>query len=94
MAKTSNSAASRDSLENRSLSLRDRLHIRTQQLAAIANRGESKITQRDYEQAKRELTGEVDLDRQNAKLDDETSLCRVQRPPMTKLLMKSNLNHL
>ena len=70
MAKTLALAASKNRMESKTLSLRDRLHIRTHELAEIAGRKKSEITQSDYELAKRELTGEVDLDRQNAKLDD------------------------
>lgn len=41
---------------------------RTVELASIAGRSSLQINQRDYEQAKRELTGESDLDRQMAML--------------------------
>ncbi len=34
----------------------------------VAGRRDFEITQVDYEQAKRDVTGEVDLDRQNAVL--------------------------
>lgn len=42
---------------------------RTQELAAAAGRIPPHVTQDDYEQAKRELTGETDRDRQIAILD-------------------------
>jgi len=42
---------------------------RTLELAAIAGRGPRYIKQVDYEQAKRELTGEWDFDRQQEILD-------------------------
>lgn len=41
---------------------------RTVELAMIAGRSSIEIRQRDYEQAKRELTGETDFDRQYAVL--------------------------
>lgn len=37
---------------------------RTVELAIMAGRSSIEISQRDYEQAKRELTGETDFDRQ------------------------------
>lgn len=49
---------------------REMVRSRTQQLAAIAGRGAHQIRQSDYEQAKRELTGESDFDRQQSILDD------------------------
>lgn len=39
---------------------------RTVELALSAGRSSLEINQRDYEQAKRELTGETDFDRQQA----------------------------
>lgn len=45
------------------------LHARTRELAAKAGRIPPDVTQTDYEQAKRELTGEADLDLQNPFLD-------------------------
>jgi hypothetical protein len=42
---------------------------RTLQLATNAGREAHQIKQSDYEQAKRELTGESDFDRQQAVLD-------------------------
>ena len=49
--------------------IRERVQARTKQLALLAGRSEQEVLQRDYEQAKRELTGESDLARQNAVLD-------------------------
>lgn len=48
---------------------REMVRCRTLELAAIAGRAPHQIKQVDYEQAKRELTGETDLDRQQAVLD-------------------------
>jgi hypothetical protein len=45
------------------------VHARTRELALIAGRVPPHVSQVDYEQAKRELTGESDLDRQEALLD-------------------------
>jgi hypothetical protein len=42
------------------------LHARERELAWHAGRTSSDVTQPDYERAKREVTGETDLDRQNA----------------------------
>lgn len=44
------------------------VRARTVELAKIAGRSSMEIRQRDYEQAKRELTGEADFDRQLAVL--------------------------
>lgn len=44
------------------------VRARTVELAQIAGRSSIEIRQRDYEQAKRELTGETDSDRQLAVL--------------------------
>lgn len=44
---------------------------RTVELALLAGRSSIEIKQRDYEQAKRELTGETDFDRQHAVLYGE-----------------------
>ncbi|MFH1498383.1 MAG: hypothetical protein ABII82_11210 [Verrucomicrobiota bacterium] len=49
--------------------MRERLHNRTRTLAAKAGREPTGVTQIDYEQAKREVTGESDPERQNAILD-------------------------
>ena len=45
------------------------VHARTRELAAQAGFAPPYVRQSHYEQAKRELTGESDLDRQNAVLD-------------------------
>lgn len=42
---------------------------RAHELALIGGRGPSGVSQVDYERAKRELTGESDMDRQDALLD-------------------------
>ena len=55
-------------LSNR-LVTRDMLHARTLELASLAGRSAHQIKQTDYERAKRELTGETDFDRQQAKLE-------------------------
>ena len=57
------------------------VHARTQELASIAGRAPEAVTQSDYEQAKRELTGESDLDRQNAILDAWPETPRVDSAP-------------
>ena len=44
------------------------VRCRTVELAIAAGRSPIEIRQRDYEQAKRELTGETDFDRQQAAL--------------------------
>lgn len=48
---------------------RERLHLRTRELAFLAGHAPVDITQANYEQAKREVTGESSLSRQNAALD-------------------------
>ena len=48
------------------------LHARTRELALRAGRSPWQITQSDYEQARRELTGESDMNRQEARLDADT----------------------
>ncbi len=48
---------------------RERVLARTRELAELAGRTPPAVAQSDYEQAKRELTGEADLDRQLAVLD-------------------------
>jgi hypothetical protein len=48
---------------------REMVQARTRELALIAGRVPSHVTQADYQQAKRELTGESDADRQDALLD-------------------------
>lgn len=48
---------------------RKMVHQRASELALINGRTPPEVLQADYEQAKRELTGESDLDRQDAMLD-------------------------
>jgi hypothetical protein len=48
---------------------RETVQARARELALIAGRVPPRVTQADYEQAKRELTGESDFDRQEAVLD-------------------------
>ncbi|MES2657995.1 MAG: hypothetical protein V4689_05225 [Verrucomicrobiota bacterium] len=48
---------------------REMVRSRTCELASIAGRKPDQITQADYEQAKRELTGETDFDLQQQALD-------------------------
>jgi hypothetical protein len=48
---------------------RERVYCRTRELAAQAGRPPPHVTQRDYEQARREVTGESDRERQDALLD-------------------------
>ena len=48
---------------------RDMVHKRARELAMISGRGPHEVSQSDYEQAKRELTGESDMDRQEAILE-------------------------
>ncbi|MCC5838613.1 MAG: hypothetical protein JJT96_00700 [Opitutales bacterium] len=50
-------------------SARERLHLRTRELAVLAGRRSIDITWRDYEQAKQDVTGESTPERQNAILD-------------------------
>ena len=45
------------------------VHTHTRELALIAGRTPANVTQADYEQARREVTGESDTDRQDAILD-------------------------
>jgi hypothetical protein len=45
------------------------VHARARELALIAGHPEARVSQGEYEQAKRELTGESDIDRQDAILD-------------------------
>jgi hypothetical protein len=49
--------------------MRDKLHALTCLLAQKAGRIAPRVSQADYERAKREVTGEADLERQNAILD-------------------------
>jgi hypothetical protein len=48
---------------------RERVHDRTRELALLAGRVPPHVCQDDYEQAKREVTGESEIDRQTAALD-------------------------
>ena len=48
---------------------RQMIHDRTLELALIDGRNSLQIKQMDYEQAKRDLTGESDFDRQQQILD-------------------------
>jgi hypothetical protein len=48
---------------------REMVHARARELALVAGRPGGHVTQADYEQAKRELTGESDIDRQDAILE-------------------------
>jgi hypothetical protein len=48
---------------------REMVHARTRLLAVRAGRHSLQISQADYEQARRELTGETDMARQEAVLD-------------------------
>jgi hypothetical protein len=49
---------------------REDVHARARKLALIDGRPPADVSQADYEQAKRELTGQSDLDRQEAVLDE------------------------
>jgi hypothetical protein len=51
------------------LTPRERVHMRARELALMAGRVQLHVTQTDYEQAKREITGESDAARQEAILD-------------------------
>jgi len=48
---------------------REMVHTRARELASLAGCAPAHVHQSDFEQAKRELTGEVDIDRQDAVLD-------------------------
>ena len=48
---------------------RDEVNIRAHELAKLAGRTHPDVAQRDYEQAKEEVTGESDRIRQNEALD-------------------------
>lgn len=58
---------------------RDHVHARTRELAVLAGRDPLDVKQADYEQAKREVTGEAEPDRQLAMLD--AAPWRETRPP-------------
>ena len=48
---------------------REMVHARARELASLSGYAPPHVRQSDYEQAKRELTGESDIDRQDAVLD-------------------------
>ena len=48
---------------------REMVYARTIEFASLAGRASHEIKQFDYEQAKRELTGESDFDKQQAVFD-------------------------
>jgi hypothetical protein len=48
---------------------REKVRARTRELAILAGRSADDISQLDYERAKRELTGESNIDRQEAVLN-------------------------
>jgi len=48
---------------------REMVHARARELAQIGGRAAAEVSKADYDQAKRELTGESDLDRQDQMLD-------------------------
>lgn len=52
---------------------REAVRARARELAAIAGRAPHEVAQGDYEQAKREVTGESDQERQEAMLVDNRS---------------------
>lgn len=53
----------------RILGARERVRLRTRELALIAGHAPPHVSQANYEQAKREVTGETDADRQETMLD-------------------------
>lgn len=54
---------------NTAESRREAVNVRTHELALLAGRIPPRVTQVDYERAKREITGESDRNKQNAALD-------------------------
>ncbi len=50
------------------------VQARTRELAVLAGRPSLAITQSDYEQARREMTGETEMSRQEAVLDAPTAV--------------------
>jgi hypothetical protein len=52
--------------------IRERVRERTRELARLAGRAPAQVSQVDYEQAKREVTGESDPDRQDVVLTERT----------------------
>lgn len=62
-----------------SCATREMVRERTEELATLSGRRSYDINQRDYEQAKRELTGERDSDKQQAILNlNERRILRVR----------------
>ena len=59
------------------------VHARAAELAVIAGRISPQVSQVDYEQSKRELTGETDVDRQDALLDSIPESQRADPAPDT-----------
>ena len=57
------------------------VHVRTQELAARAGRLHPHVSQADYEQAKREITGETEVERQNAALDSQSGTAAKANEP-------------
>lgn len=55
------------------------VHARTRELALAAGRPPPYVTQADYEEAKRQLTGEQDLERQIAILDTAPAVAGGER---------------
>jgi len=53
---------------------REAVNTRARELALLAGHNSFYVTQADYEQAKREVTGESDRDLQNAMLDAKQSI--------------------
>jgi hypothetical protein len=64
-----NSGVRAENMEKIEPVTRDDVQARARELALIDGRTAPDVSQADYEQAKRELTGESDLDRQEAVLD-------------------------
>ena len=60
---------------------RERVDARTHELALLAGRPPPHVTQSDYEQAKREVTGESNIELQEAMLDSVSALERRDSAP-------------
>ena len=58
--------------------IREMLRARTRELALRAGRTAAQVSQVDYEQAKRDLTGESEMDRQDVVLDSPPHWAIVQ----------------
>ena len=69
---------------------RERVDARTHELALLAGRAPPHVTQSDYEQAKREVTGVSDTDRQEALLDAVTETERWKAAPVSSGLPSSS----